>query len=35
MNRALVTVISIHFTLFVMLVIWLEYQKFKNRNNNE
>jgi len=33
MNGALLTVISIHFTLFVLLVIWLEYQKFKNRKN--
>lgn len=35
MNKAILTVISIHFTLFVILVIWIEWEKYKNRNENE
>jgi len=35
MIEAMLTVISIHFTLFIILVIWMEWTKYKNRNDNE
>lgn len=35
MNSALLTVILIHLTLFIILIFMLEYSNFKNRKNNE